>query len=102
MLSLTNHISHYDRAILAFKATDCIKLLMDKSVDKSTLPIIPQSEFRKANTREKCYIAMNNYVYDVTDFLVSDHPGGYAVLLKGGGKDVTEDFRLVNHSLRAQ
>tara|TARA_B100000686_G_scaffold352569_1_gene454998 strand:- start:2406 stop:2927 length:522 start_codon:yes stop_codon:yes gene_type:complete len=43
------------------------------------------------NTKEDCWIIINNGVYDVTDF-ISIHPGGASILASQGGKDATEFF----------
>ena len=43
------------------------------------------------NTKEDCWIIINNGVYDVTEFL-SIHPGGDSILASQGGKDATEFF----------
>jgi cytochrome b involved in lipid metabolism len=76
-----------------------LKLSMDSASTGNK--VISLTEFRSANTRDKCYVAIENKVYDVTEFL-SQHPGGHAVLLQGGGKNVTEDFNTIRHSANAK
>ncbi|KAF8528928.1 FMN-dependent dehydrogenase-domain-containing protein [Hysterangium stoloniferum] len=45
----------------------------------------------KHNSKESCWIIINNQVYDVTDFL-PEHPGGSKIILKYAGKDASEAF----------
>jgi cytochrome b5 len=44
---------------------------------------------------------IDNYVYDVSKFL-DEHPGGHEVLVNVVGKDATEDFEDIGHSLDAK
>lgn len=44
-----------------------------------------------------CWMVIYDKVYDLTDFL-SEHPGGYDVLLEHAGRDGTIAFRGVGHS----
>uniref|UniRef100_A0A670IF82 Cytochrome b5 heme-binding domain-containing protein n=1 Tax=Podarcis muralis TaxID=64176 RepID=A0A670IF82_PODMU len=44
---------------------------------------------------------VNGRVYDVTRFL-SEHPGGEEILLEQAGRDATENFEDVGHSLDAR
>lgn len=39
----------------------------------------------KHNTRQSCWVIIDGFVYDVTDFL-SEHPGGDSVILSYAGK----------------
>jgi L-lactate dehydrogenase (cytochrome) len=52
-------------------------------------------EVAKHNSRESCWVVVNGYAYDVTDFL-DEHPGGAAIILKYGGKVRT----LLHHILK--
>lgn len=45
-------------------------------------------------------MAIEGKVYDVTSFL-NNHPGGAEALKKYSGKDATQAFRDVNHSMKA-
>ncbi|KAH8949102.1 hypothetical protein BDL97_10G013100 [Sphagnum fallax] len=47
-----------------------------------------------------CWLIINGKVYDVTKFL-EHHPGGDDVLLSATGKDATNDFEDVGHSVDA-
>ena len=42
------------------------------------------------NSKDDCWFAIDNKVYDVTDF-ISSHPGGKSIL-EGCGKDATQLF----------
>ena len=53
------------------------------------LPTIPTADVASHNTSESCYVTVGAHVYDVTSFL-NDHPGGCALILEYGGKDVSE------------
>lgn len=45
-------------------------------------------------------MAIEGKVYDVSGFL-TNHPGGADALKKYSGKDATQAFRDVNHSMKA-
>ncbi|KAF8529939.1 FMN-dependent dehydrogenase-domain-containing protein [Gautieria morchelliformis] len=47
------------------------------------------------NSKESCWIVIENQVYDVTDFL-PEHPGGSKIILNFAGKDATEAFNPVH------
>jgi len=40
-------------------------------------------------------VVVNNQVLDVTSFL-DDHPGGTLAMLSSAGKDVTDEFNMIN------
>lgn len=48
-------------------------------------------------TREKCYISINDAIFDVTNF-VPEHPGSAETLLDHSGGDVSEVFFDIGHS----
>ncbi|KAJ9093821.1 hypothetical protein QFC20_007034 [Naganishia adeliensis] len=54
--------------------------------------LISMREVEKHNTRDDCWVVIQGYVYDVTDFL-SLHPGGAGVILQHAGDDATEVFK---------
>lgn len=54
-----------------------------------TLPTLPRSDVALHSSSKSCYITIGTKVYDVTSFL-PDHPGGGDLIVKYGGKDVTE------------
>lgn len=54
----------------------------------------------RASTKEVCFI-IDNIVYDVTKF-TDEHPGGHEVLVNLIGKDATENFEDVGHSIDAK
>ena len=53
------------------------------------------------NQRDDCWIIINNHVYDVSKYL-SSHPGGKLSILRFAGKDATEMFFKLEHSIEAQ
>ncbi|XP_017876237.1 cytochrome b5-like [Ceratina calcarata] len=59
-----------------------------------------RSEVASSNNKEKTLIILHDKVYDVASFL-NEHPGGEEILLDHGGKDGSEDFDDVGHSVDA-
>ncbi|EEH18490.2 hypothetical protein PABG_07551 [Paracoccidioides brasiliensis Pb03] len=47
------------------------------------------------NTSNDCWIAVENQVWDVTDFL-SEHPGGPNIILKYAGRDATKAYSEIH------
>ncbi|XP_014237118.1 cytochrome b5-like [Trichogramma pretiosum] len=74
---------------------------MASATAESNVKYFAKNEIEKHNTRESCWIIVNNGVYDVTSFY-EQHPGGEEVLLEQGGKDATETFEDVGHSTDAR
>ncbi|CAK1601523.1 unnamed protein product [Parnassius mnemosyne] len=60
-----------------------------------------RKELAERNSRNDAVFIIDNQVYDVTKFL-DDHPGGHEVLIGVAGKDATENFEDVGHSLDAK
>ncbi|XP_044491909.1 cytochrome b5 [Mangifera indica] len=58
-------------------------------------------EASQHNTRDDCWIVVNNKVYDVTSYL-EEHPGGDDVVLASTAKDATDDFEDAGHSKSAR
>lgn len=46
------------------------------------------------NSKKDLWIIIDNHVFDITNY-AHNHPGGINVLLKYGGKDVTEEFNEI-------
>ncbi len=57
-------------------------------------------EVSKHNTAESLWIAVDNKVYDVTEFL-EKHPGGPKALLYFGGKNATEKFNSIGNHIES-
>ncbi|XP_026758279.1 cytochrome b5 [Galleria mellonella] len=60
-----------------------------------------RKEIAERNNKNDAVFIIDNNVFDVTKFL-DEHPGGHEVLLGVAGKDATEDFNDVGHSLDAK
>ncbi|CAG9562951.1 unnamed protein product [Danaus chrysippus] len=60
-----------------------------------------RDEIYNRNTKTDAVFIIQNQVYDVTKFL-DDHPGGHEVLLNVAGKDASEDFEDIGHSMDAK
>lgn len=63
--------------------------------------LIRNEDFVTCKERGNLWIAINNSVYNIGDFL-NRHPGGEEVLLEVVGKDATEAFEDVGHSSDAK
>ena len=61
---------------------------------------VSEKELSKHNSEEDLWVAIDGLVYDVSEWQF-DHPGGADVLLTFAGKDATEFFKSVAHSLEA-
>ncbi|KAL1749053.1 FMN-dependent dehydrogenase-domain-containing protein [Schizophyllum fasciatum] len=46
-------------------------------------------------TKNSCWVIINDYVYDVTEFL-QEHPGGPAIILKYAGHDATQVYEPIH------
>lgn len=58
-------------------------------------PSIDLDEFLKHNSKEDCWIAINNKIYDVTDF-IPNHPGGESPLITHAGYDATKIYEKLH------
>ena len=59
-------------------------------------PRLTVAEVAKHNTKEDCWIVIENKVYDVTTFL-GEHPGGKRAILMYAGKDATKEFQMLHN-----
>ncbi|XP_048371995.1 cytochrome b5 [Sphaerodactylus townsendi] len=64
-------------------------------------PTFTLAEVAKRNTPSEAWLVLHGRVYDVTPFL-HEHPGGEEVLLEQAGRDATESFEDVGHSVDAR
>ncbi|KAJ0986228.1 hypothetical protein J5N97_004584 [Dioscorea zingiberensis] len=67
-------------------------------VAHKTLKFHTKEEVSLHNTRNDCWIIVNDKVYDVTPY-VEEHPGGDAILKHAGG-DSTKGFYGPQHASR--
>jgi nitrate reductase (NAD(P)H) len=58
------------------------------------------SEISTHNTKSDCWIAINQKVYNITDYL-DHHPGGASIIVGCSGKDATKEYNQVGHSQNA-
>ncbi|KAG7207544.1 hypothetical protein KM043_009173 [Ampulex compressa] len=68
--------------------------------DRKRLRTINLDEVAWHDTADSCWLVIDDYVYDCTDFLDS-HPGGRDVLLEYAGRDATLAFIGTGHSRAA-
>lgn len=61
------------------------------TVKDSTKKSIDPKEVEKHNAPDDCWVVIDGYVYDLSDFIPS-HPGGPAVIRANAGKDVSAIF----------
>ncbi|KAI8349191.1 hypothetical protein EDC96DRAFT_577954 [Choanephora cucurbitarum] len=57
---------------------------------------ITLKQVEENNTRESCWVIVENKVYDITKFL-KDHPGGDEILLAFAGTDITQVLGDINY-----
>lgn len=60
-----------------------------------------RKEISEINTKTDTVFIIDNLVYNVTQF-IDEHPGGHEVLVNVAGKDASEDFEDIGHSLDAK
>jgi cytochrome b involved in lipid metabolism len=56
---------------------------------------ISAAELKKHTTKESCWVALHNKVYDFTDFL-DEHPAGAEAILRQAGGDASEIFDAIH------
>jgi cytochrome b involved in lipid metabolism len=54
-------------------------------------------EVAQHNNEKSCWIAIDNKVYDVTNYM-PNHPGGEGLILDKAGQDASVAFKEANHS----
>uniref|UniRef100_A0A8C7E2W4 Cytochrome b5 type B n=1 Tax=Naja naja TaxID=35670 RepID=A0A8C7E2W4_NAJNA len=64
-------------------------------------PFFTLAEVAKHSSDQEAWLVIHDRVYDVTRFL-DEHPGGDKVLLEQAGRDATESFEDVGHSMDAK
>jgi len=60
-----------------------------KDTSASGVRIIGWEELEQHNTDKSCWIAIEDKVYDVTEW-IPNHPGGKSAILQVGGREVTD------------
>jgi len=64
---------------------------LSKSMSSVPLPLYKMAEVAEHNTKEDCWVVMDNRVYDITTF-IDRHPGGTGPIVNMAGKDATDVF----------
>ncbi|EDO16188.1 hypothetical protein Kpol_1014p5 [Vanderwaltozyma polyspora DSM 70294] len=62
-----------------------------EQLSKKSLKIITPQEVIKHNSKDDCWVVINDIVYDLT-FFIKKHPGGQDVIVGNAGKDVSNIF----------
>ncbi|XP_071489591.1 cytochrome b5-like [Diadema antillarum] len=65
--------------------------------DETEIRQYPMKEVALHSDRDSCWLVIKDFVYDVTSFL-SEHPGGWEVIMERGGTDATYAFEGKGHS----
>ncbi|CDI78808.1 cytochrome b5, putative [Eimeria acervulina] len=65
------------------------------------LPEFSWEEIQKHKDAQSCWCVFYGLVYDLTKFM-KYHPGGHHVILEAAGKDATETFEDIGHTLDAR
>lgn len=66
---------------------------MDAKDAKDCKPIITAEELAKHSVNTDLWVAVDGQVYDITNYVVSDHPGGKILPMQLAGRDATALFR---------
>lgn len=83
-------------AVVTIGAAGLYSGLIENATKEDMLkkPISPH-EVAKHNSKRDCWVVINGYVYDLTDFIPA-HPGGPGVISVNAGKDVTAMFEPIH------
>ena len=70
---------------------------MEESAEEENLPVINLEELAKHNTETDCWMAVRGEVFNMTLRLRPvdgrpEHPGGWQMLKKWAGQDITDEF----------
>lgn len=63
----------------------------------NTLQTYTRDDVKKHNSKDDCWIILDDHVYDITEF-IPKHSGGGLYLILLAGKDITKDFNQLGHS----
>jgi len=63
--------------------------------------VYTEDAVKKHNTVQDCWVILHGKVYDVTKYLPL-HPGGKQLIFRSAGKDITDDFEGMFHSIKAR
>jgi len=63
----------------------------------SSLPEYSLNQVSFHSSPDDCWIVIRDRVYDVTKF-ISQHPGGFDIMMEQAGRDATLAYRGVGHS----
>ena len=63
---------------------------------------VPWGEVLQHNTVDDLWVAIDGIVYDMTDFVSSDHPGGEEIPTEYAGKDATAFWNDIHGHLKAE
>lgn len=64
------------------------------------LRVVEWDEIMRHNSRESLWVVVDSIVYDMTEFVSSDHPGGEEIPLEYAGKDASEFWNDIHGHLK--
>jgi hypothetical protein len=67
-----------------------------------SLPLLRWEEIMKHNTEEDLWIVVQGRVWEMTEFIAADHPGGSEIPAEYGGKDATDFWIEIHGHLEAE
>ncbi len=100
MLSLASSTLKLAASAIRFQQTCNTSSTGTKAGLLDSLPEYTLDEVSWHDSRDDCWIVLQDKIYNITS-LLNGHPGGYDILLEQAGRDCTLAFRSVNHSLDA-
>jgi len=68
---------------------------------KPPASVLTVDAVKKHNQAGDCWVILHGKVYDVTKYLPL-HPGGKQLIFRSAGKDITDDFEGMFHSIKAR
>ncbi|XP_033113122.1 cytochrome b5-like [Anneissia japonica] len=76
------------------------QVLTERNDNRASVALYTLSDVANHSDANSCWIVIDNYVVDVTQFL-TEHPGGKEIILEHAGRDATGPFKTKGHSPEA-
>lgn len=83
-------LSHHLRSAVGPIATRSAAADDDEQTESPPRVALEWEEIMRHNTRESLWVVIDGTVFDMTEFVGSDHPGGEEIPLEYAGKDASE------------
>ena len=97
-------LASISRHVTAPTPTAAEPALVEEKVDDvfGSLPLLRWEEIMKHNTEEDLWIVVQGRVWEMTEFIAADHPGGSEIPAEYGGKDATDFWIEIHGHLEAE